>query len=288
MSSRWSWRAADRRPAPRGLERRGYRWMLLKGRLREGESASTAAADLNGVMRALEAAYPGSNEAFRVTVVPTGDIATHPMVEDRLRAGAVSLVVLMGLVLLIVCANVAGLLLERASARRREIGLRLALGATPARLVRQLLVESAVLSLLGAAGGVGPRLGASPGARRDSGAAAGARRARSVVERPGVGLVGGGGPGGRRRGWPDAGVDRHAVGGTGRVGGRRGGLVDRGPAVEPGAGAGVDPDRRQPRAPGHGRAAGAEPGRRRPGRSRFFRGSGRRGHRRARPRRLRR
>ena len=47
-------------------------------------------------MRALETAYPGSNEGFRVTVVPTGDVATHPMIEDRLRAGAVSLVVLMG------------------------------------------------------------------------------------------------------------------------------------------------------------------------------------------------
>ena len=144
------------RPSPGAtpLERRGSRWMLLKGRLRPGESASTAAADLNGVMRALETAYPGSNEGFRVTVVPTGDVSTHPMIEGRLRAGAVSLVVLMGLVLLIVCANVAGLLLERASGRQREIGLRLALGATRARLARQLLVESAALSLLGAAVGV--------------------------------------------------------------------------------------------------------------------------------------
>lgn len=139
-------------PGKTHLERRGQRWMFLKGRLKDGETAAQAQANLSVIMDQLRAAYPDADKERRALVVE--GVHIHPAADRALRPAAIGLGIVVGLVLLVACANVASMLLARASGRQREIGIRIAIGASRGRLIRQMLTEGAVLAALGATAGV--------------------------------------------------------------------------------------------------------------------------------------
>ncbi len=125
------------------------RYLAPIARLRPGVSVSQAQADMSAIMAQLAREFPDFNKGWGASVIPlrqqfTGDLRTPLLV----LLGAV------GFVLLIACANVANLMLMRSSSRQREMAIRTSLGATRARIVRQLLVESLILGAIGGSCGL--------------------------------------------------------------------------------------------------------------------------------------
>ena len=133
---------------------RGFRFLTLTGRLQEGATLDGAQAELQTLMANLAAEHPDSNERVTAVLVPASDVLVNPSVDGTLLPGAALVLVMVGLVLLVASANLANILLARAVARRREIGIRLALGAAKRQLVSQLLTESALLAAVGAVTGL--------------------------------------------------------------------------------------------------------------------------------------
>ena len=130
-------------------QRRSCHNLYGVGRLRQGVTPQAALADMKTIARRLEAEYPDSNRDQGAAVQPLSELILHDIrpVLELLLAGA-------GLLLLIACINVASLLLVRSESRRREIAVRVALGATPVRLTRQFVTEGLLLAAAGCAGGV--------------------------------------------------------------------------------------------------------------------------------------
>ncbi|HWK08467.1 MAG TPA: ABC transporter permease, partial [Vicinamibacterales bacterium] len=134
------------------LAPRNMRWMAVIARLRPEIALAQAQAEMNGIAARLAAAYPDTNKDYSKVHIETFQTR---FTGDQVRPVFLSMMGAVAFVLLIACANVANLLLSRSVKRAREIAIRIALGATRWRVMRQLLIESILLACMGGAFGLG-------------------------------------------------------------------------------------------------------------------------------------
>jgi predicted permease len=133
---------------------RDNHWLALSGRLKAGATREQAAAELSNIADRLERQYPQERNKDVRVVVTTEQQGRFQEMSKFVTLGSSLALAVVGLILLVACANVANMMLARSVARRREIGIRLALGAGRWRIARQLLTESVMLSLAGGALGL--------------------------------------------------------------------------------------------------------------------------------------
>jgi putative ABC transport system permease protein len=141
----WTLFPIERRP-----ELRAPHYLRVFARLKPGVAIDQARAAMNVIADNLARDYPGTNKGWGVTMLPLHDA----IVRDNLRTTSLVLAGVVGLVLLMACANVANLLLVRGAGRSREIAVRAALGGSQGRILGQLLTESGLLAILGGAAGI--------------------------------------------------------------------------------------------------------------------------------------
>jgi predicted permease len=131
------------------LERRGGHWLTLTGRIKPGVNPKQVETQLDAIAARLAKQFPEDNDGWTFRMMPLRDFLV-----GEVKTPLLVLLGAVGLVLLIACANIANLLLARATSRSREIAVRATLGAGRSRLIRQLLSETLVLSVIGGFAGV--------------------------------------------------------------------------------------------------------------------------------------
>lgn len=139
-------------PANDELHDRGSFWLQVIARIKPGVSLAGAQASMDVLINRLAGDYLGTTQRSTIILTP-GTLIARP--DERSQINSLAFVVLgaVGLILLIACANVVNLLLARAAGRQKEFGIRLSLGATRRRLIRQLLTESCLIAII--SGGIG-------------------------------------------------------------------------------------------------------------------------------------